>query len=419
MRILFVSYDGLLEPLGRSQVIPYFRALARRGHVVELLTFEKPQDLRRGGAPELRRELAADGIAWMQYRYHKSPSVPATAWDLAVGCVSTCLRARAGRFDFVHGRSYVGGLMALAAKRMTGTPFVFEMRGFWVDERVDGGLWSPRSWLVRTAARAERALFRGADAVLVSSRAGIRRIQATPERFPVQGELVLARTAVDLVAFAPRARDAGSSRDASSEWLARKAGLAGRFVLVYSGSLGTWYLLDPMIRFFKALRTLRRDARLLVLTRGPEGPIHAAANTRGVAPHDVVVRAVKHEEIPRWLSLADAGIVFVAPLPSKAASSAIKLSEFLAMGLPVVLNAGVGDTGELVAEAGAGVVLADLDDASLLEGARRLLESDLPTMGRTARRLAEQVFALEAAVDAYERTYERLAERRNRSSRHP
>ena len=32
-------------------------------------------------------------------------------------------------------------LMALPAKRMTGAKLLFDMRGFWADERVDGGLW--------------------------------------------------------------------------------------------------------------------------------------------------------------------------------------------------------------------------------------------------------------------------------------
>lgn len=293
--------------------------------------------------------------------------------------------------------------MALAAKRAAGAPFVFEMRAFWVDERVDGGLWAPGGALVRTARRAERALFRAADAILVSSRAGIERIRREPERFATDAELVLTRTAVDLRAFAPGPRD---------EALAREAGLDTGFVLVYSGSAGTWYLLDEMLRFFAALRASRPDARFLVLTRAPEAEVRESARRQGVPPDALVVRGAEHGEMPRWLSLADAAIVLVKPLPSKAASSPIKLSEFLAAGLPVVLNAGVGDTGELVAEAGAGVVLDRLDERSLREGARRLAAADLGAMGRAARRLAEREFALDSVVDAYEDVYRRLASSR-------
>ena len=30
-RVLFISYNGMLDPLGQTQVIPYLRGLAKRG----------------------------------------------------------------------------------------------------------------------------------------------------------------------------------------------------------------------------------------------------------------------------------------------------------------------------------------------------------------------------------------------------
>ena len=41
-RVLYISYDGLLDPLGQSQVVPYVRELARRGVALTVISFEKP-----------------------------------------------------------------------------------------------------------------------------------------------------------------------------------------------------------------------------------------------------------------------------------------------------------------------------------------------------------------------------------------
>ena len=41
-RVLFISYNGMLDPLGQSQVIPYLRELAKRGVRFTLLSFERP-----------------------------------------------------------------------------------------------------------------------------------------------------------------------------------------------------------------------------------------------------------------------------------------------------------------------------------------------------------------------------------------
>ena len=42
-RVLFISYNGMLEPLGQTQVLPYLRKLAQRGVQFTLLSFEKRQ----------------------------------------------------------------------------------------------------------------------------------------------------------------------------------------------------------------------------------------------------------------------------------------------------------------------------------------------------------------------------------------
>jgi hypothetical protein len=40
-RVLFISYNGMLDPLGQTQVIPYLRELAKRGVSFTLLSFER------------------------------------------------------------------------------------------------------------------------------------------------------------------------------------------------------------------------------------------------------------------------------------------------------------------------------------------------------------------------------------------
>ena len=42
-RVLFISYNGMLDPLGQSQVIPYLRELAKRGVRFTLLSFERAE----------------------------------------------------------------------------------------------------------------------------------------------------------------------------------------------------------------------------------------------------------------------------------------------------------------------------------------------------------------------------------------
>src|SRR6185369_11523385 len=87
-RVLFISYNGMLEPLGQTQVLPYLRELAKRGVKFTLLSFERDKAFTADGqsaCDELKQELAGQGIEWHSLRYHQRPSLPATAYDVVCG----------------------------------------------------------------------------------------------------------------------------------------------------------------------------------------------------------------------------------------------------------------------------------------------------------------------------------------------
>src|SRR2546423_14961765 len=107
-RVLYISYDGALEPLGQSQVVAYLCELARRDADVTLLSYEKPADLTdEARIVSLRRRLDAHGVRWVALRYHKRPTLAATLVDVGIGLVRSLTLVRRHRITIVHARSYV------------------------------------------------------------------------------------------------------------------------------------------------------------------------------------------------------------------------------------------------------------------------------------------------------------------------
>ena len=142
LRVLYISYDGALEPLGQSQILPYLRGLASLGAVTTLISFEKHSDIEDiNQVKAVQAELAAHEIRWIPLIYHKRPTLLATSFDLLVGLVRAGAVVRKDRVQVIHARSYVAALIAWILNRLLGVRFIFDMRGFWADERVDGGLW--------------------------------------------------------------------------------------------------------------------------------------------------------------------------------------------------------------------------------------------------------------------------------------
>src|SRR4051794_10973408 len=171
-RVIYVSYDGASDPLGRSQVVAYLERLAADCDI-DLISFEKP-DEDRGSVSET---LASAGVAWHPLAYHRRPPVVSTALDVARGTrLLRRLLARAEGPVIVHARSYVPALMALRARRAAGFRLLFDIRGFWADERVEGGIWK-RGALYRLAKHYEHRFFAEADAVVTLTRRSVEQIR--------------------------------------------------------------------------------------------------------------------------------------------------------------------------------------------------------------------------------------------------
>ena len=44
-KVLYITYDGMTDPLGQSQVLPYLVGLSEKGYKFTILSFEKKERL--------------------------------------------------------------------------------------------------------------------------------------------------------------------------------------------------------------------------------------------------------------------------------------------------------------------------------------------------------------------------------------
>jgi glycosyltransferase involved in cell wall biosynthesis len=391
--ILYVSYDGMLEPLGQSQVLAYLERLAP-GRRIHLISFEKADDWRNSSLRKAaRRRIETSGIRWHPLRYHKAPSAPATAYDIAVGStLATTLCAR-HRLTIVHARSYVAGVMALTAKRVTRARLLFDMRGLWADERVDGNLWPAGGRLYRAAKAVERRLLLAADQVVALTHASEQEIRRFPYLAGRMPPMTVIPTCADLERFTiqgPAQREP--------------------FVLGYIGSVGTWYLLDEMLRCFTLLRDRRPGARLLIANRGEHERILASAGSLDIRAEEIELVAAMHDQVPALIGRMSAAMALIKPAYSKIASAPTKLAEYLGCGVPCLGNSGVGDVAQVLEQQRVGVALQEFSDEALGSAVDRLIRlTNDPTLQQRCRQTALHLYSLDRGVEAYDTIYRELA----------
>ncbi len=392
--ILYVTYDGMLEPLGQSQVLAYLKRLASNRQI-HLISFEKSADWKNVSEREhLAQKIAAAGIVWHPLRYHKRLSALATAWDVLCGIsLGLWLILRHG-ISVVHARSYVPSVMVLALKRLTGVKYIFDMRGFWADERVDGGLWLRNGTMYRIAKNFERRFLLGADHVVSLTHAAVREMRRFDYLQGGMPPVTVIPTCADLTLFKPM----------------RSKPNNGGLVVGYVGTVGTWYLFDEVARCFALMLTLRPDARFLIVNRNEYGYIRERLAVAGIPNSVVELVAANHNEVPHQMSRMDAGIFFIKPVFSKQASAPTKLAEFLGCGIPCLSNAGVGDMAEVLEGNQVGVAIKAFDDESMLAALHQLIKlvNDPKTSARCVAS-AQRHFSLDEGVRLYEKIYQTLS----------
>jgi glycosyltransferase involved in cell wall biosynthesis len=404
-RVLFVSYNGMLEPLGQTQVLPYLRELAKRGVKFTLLSFEKPQAFSADGrriCADLKRQLLEQGIEWHWLRYHQRPSVPATLFDVYAGIRYARRLVMRNNIEMVHARGYIPATIALALKRQFGIKMIFDVRGLMAEEYVDSQHWPEGGLRYRLTKVAERRIFRATDGVvtlteriwpIIKQWKGLKGREVPHEVIPCCVDLTLFR-------FSERER----------ALIRSQLGLSDRLTFVYSGSIDGWNLTEQTADFFARVLRKQNNAHLLWLITGSHERVRQLMSARGINEDHFSIRSVTPQEMPSYLATADMGICFNKRCLSRIASSPTKNGEYLACGLPIIINSGIGDSDELVSEWDAGILIDDFTDRDFEHawGAIQAMARQ-PEIKTKVRRVAEKVFDLnDVGAERYARLYETL-----------
>jgi glycosyltransferase involved in cell wall biosynthesis len=410
-RTLYLCYFGLREPLVQTQVLPYLREINKLENLkVSLLTFE-PNFKESWTAQQIeneRKKLAAENIDWFCLPYHKRPSVPATVYDVFNGARFVRKLIKKEKINVLHARVHIPALMGAIARKLSrkDVKIIFDIRGFFPEEYTDAGIWTEDGLIYRSVKRIESWLLRESDAFVVLTEKA-RRIL-----FPESLETGFDKFGrpVEVIPCCIDAKRFDSAEILERETIRREMNLVGRRVFVYVGSFGGWYLTDEMARFFARSHRQNPDAFTLILTQSDAEMVKQKLVSQGIEENDFLIKKVSPAEVPKYLKAADVAVSFIKACYSKQSSSPTKIAEYLASGLPVIQNSGVGDLDALIIGDKVGLILkgfAEEDYADALTEIDDFLRDE--NLSEHCRRIAHQKFDLEQVGGKnYRRLYQRL-----------
>jgi len=289
-------------------------------------------------------------------------------------------------------------------KRKWGVKFVFDMRGFWADERVDGNIWklnNPIFKLVYTYfKKKEKAFLSKADYTISLTHNAEKIIHSWKEVENQPIPIKVIPCCVDLNLFNPATINIDAIKQLRDELTIPE----GAKVITYIGSIGTWYMLPEMLAFFRRWSVKNPASVFLFVTNDSSAIIKDAANKAGLPLSAIRIQSAARKEMPLYISLGDYSIFFIKPVFSKRASSPTKQGEIMAMGKPVICNSEVGDTDYVVNDFNSGILLSKFDDDAYDKTINEL-SNDEQFNASVIREGALQFFSLEEGINRYQEVY--------------
>ncbi len=389
-RVLYLTRNGLLEPLGQSQILPYLKGLANCFSIT-LISFEKTADwVDSPFRNNIKQYCEQLGMRWVPLKFRAKPRF----WSPALAIHQLALVAlwhwKRSRPSLLHARSYVPAAVALLLHRFTGVPFIFDMRALWPEELITAGYLRRNSCLHRTLLWLERRCLKEASGVVSLTHAAVSHLQACYPRELSGQRIVVIPTCADLKRFYPGSPPAPDPL------------LIGCIGTVLSG----WFRVDWLCAFFDSVSRSDPRARFELITRDSPQAILTALKPAPAWRHRLHIAPARSEQMPAIVRRHSASVMFFTGGLSKLGSSPTRMAEVLACGRPVVGNHGVGDIEQIINKHRIGVLARGASSSEMDDCVTELLDLLKDSrLGQRCRRTAEELFSLEAGTASYQQLY--------------
>ena len=400
-KVLFISYDGLLDQLGASQILPYLEGLKSDVDRIYIISFEKRDKMNERGK-ELFQNLRKKGIDWHPLMFTSKYGTLGKVFDAIKMQYSAFYLSWRRSIDIIHCRSHLPAIVGRTVKLIFGSKFIFDFRGLWVDERIDKGGWDLKFFFHRFQYKflkfIESFLISGSDHIVVLTEKVIKEVQ------------YLGKQNIEAISVIPCCADYSHFKIINNDSnLKTDLNISQNSTVIgYLGSVGKMYMIREMILFFKEYLSINPSSILFVVTEEiNEFMIIAEKELNPQQLENIRIRSASRDKVPEYINLMDIMAMFCVPTYARIAACPTKMGESFACGVPIISNKGIGDVSKIVLKIKGGIVLNDITSKSIAFGIRELQKGNYLS-GNALREASEDIFSLNLGIKKYLKVYQSI-----------
>ena len=358
MEVVYVTHDSLSEGIGMSQIVPVLLGLSKAGFAVGVISCEKLNP-----PPQLVEMLQEQKIFWKRINFGRNGAIGGVGRIVRIGLNLPSAKV-------YHCR---GDISATATSLRTRKPFLWDVRGLWLDQKIIQSNLQRKHLVIFFAKLLEKRSAAKSSAVSTLTAAVYPVLRFRHPKLTSKHTVIPTCADLEKFAFNPS--------------------FPSENTLLLSGVFNNYYDLELTRRFVNKCKESLNVS--VVWCHGVE----AQRSELGVG--ESTIKVLTQVDMPYEIANSTFGLAICKDNVGESLLGVMptKVAEFLATGRPVVVSKGIGDLDCMLSEFQAGIVLnsASLDD-SVLE-LQKLLQD--PSTPLRCRALAEKYFSMDLAVQKY------------------
>ena len=391
INILFIANGSLANPILQTQGLPYLYSLDSSIYRAHVLSFERKNPsnqindrieaiMNRFGEKINFHTIIVNGNGLLTVRLH----------SIIKGLKA--VKSLVKRFDIkiLHARNFFPAFISIIIKIFfkSDIKILYDNRGLAIEEKIFSGQLNNLSGKIFR--RLEKIVVNKSDSIVVVSEK-LKEYLLNKYGNSIQKKMFV----INCKTFIPVINGLKPGEIKSSIY----------FAGVYSGSAASWQNLNGMMDLFKIAINRFDNIKIKILTWQKAIFIDKLSNYPELN-NKIELLSLEQEEVFEELIKCNFGIIFRENNLISSVSSPLKFGEYLAAGLPVLINEGIGDTEDIILKYKIGVIIRGKNYYEALNEMIDLLK-DKKIYSR-CRETAVREFNIKDTFISYQRIYKGL-----------
>lgn len=396
--VLFITYDGINDPLGQSQIAPYIEGIARRNYNFFIISFEKN---RASNNYSFTNEFI---FAWDKYKFTKRFFYIGKIFDYVRMLFYSLLNVKKNNISLIHSRGFISGVVALIIFKILKTKYIYDSRGLWVDERLDNNSLSKNTIfsniIYKFLKKIERRVFSNAEHIIVLT-FKVKKYLINNYNIKIN-KLTVIPCAADYKKFL---------KIKNTDEIRQKLNIPkDNYVISYNGSLTGVYQFYKMLEIFNKLNYYFKKTIFLIITNNNSYAESVVSKNYRNLKKNIRIINTSRENMPKYLSISNVDFFMINPSFARMASFPTKFSESFAMNKPVICNSGIGDIDYYMNKYNLGILINQNDKINKFYFLRTYLKIKKINNNRNK---TYNLFDLKVAIKRYKRIYLKILKNEN------